>query len=501
MDIFDLPELEICPWALREGVILERLDAITSQRRGRDRSCVTRIGLSTASVYPESTAARVRVRRAAGLRRRRGDGRHRRAQPADLGGHPARRAPRHPGLRRPRAVPAVHPAGLGHRALGQARALRRDGRRGRGRRWSSCTRRSAGRGTTPPGFVDGIAALEERPASRSPSRTCTRGARASRRGDGDLPARAGTPRRSPTPTPRIDLSHAAIAASDPMEMAGRIGSRLRHVHLTDGTGSAKDEHLVPGRGNQTRRRVARARRGRRLRRRRRRRDQHPQGRRPASSARPTCASRSPSRASTSRVPAPPMSACTGASGRRGRRPGRPTPGPRSSPLRAPVRRARVRGHHDPGGRRRRGRRRRRWSTTTSAPRTTSSSPRCSCRSTPARCWLPVSPAGWTVRRSGSSRTFLVGLGRPGRCSRACSRVARGLMDPSASRLLTEGFLPVIVRPVGEALGVDRPEHRMPLVASQVLGLILFRYVLRVEPLASMPASRSWRRTPPRSSAT
>jgi exopolyphosphatase/guanosine-5'-triphosphate,3'-diphosphate pyrophosphatase len=29
MDIFGLPELEICPWALREGVILERLDAIS----------------------------------------------------------------------------------------------------------------------------------------------------------------------------------------------------------------------------------------------------------------------------------------------------------------------------------------------------------------------------------------------------------------------------------------------------------------------------------------
>jgi exopolyphosphatase/guanosine-5'-triphosphate,3'-diphosphate pyrophosphatase len=28
MDIFDLPELEICPWALREGIILERLDLI-----------------------------------------------------------------------------------------------------------------------------------------------------------------------------------------------------------------------------------------------------------------------------------------------------------------------------------------------------------------------------------------------------------------------------------------------------------------------------------------
>jgi len=29
MDIFDLPELEICPWALREGVILERLDKLS----------------------------------------------------------------------------------------------------------------------------------------------------------------------------------------------------------------------------------------------------------------------------------------------------------------------------------------------------------------------------------------------------------------------------------------------------------------------------------------
>jgi exopolyphosphatase/guanosine-5'-triphosphate,3'-diphosphate pyrophosphatase len=29
MDLFDLPELEICPWALREGIILERLDQIS----------------------------------------------------------------------------------------------------------------------------------------------------------------------------------------------------------------------------------------------------------------------------------------------------------------------------------------------------------------------------------------------------------------------------------------------------------------------------------------
>ena len=46
----------------------------------------------------------------------------------------------------------------------------------------------------------------------------------------------------------IDLSHAAIAQSDPIEMSERLGDRLRHIHLTDGSGSAKDEHLVPGRG-------------------------------------------------------------------------------------------------------------------------------------------------------------------------------------------------------------------------------------------------------------
>jgi exopolyphosphatase/guanosine-5'-triphosphate,3'-diphosphate pyrophosphatase len=30
MDLFDLPELEVCPWALREGVILRRLDMLSA---------------------------------------------------------------------------------------------------------------------------------------------------------------------------------------------------------------------------------------------------------------------------------------------------------------------------------------------------------------------------------------------------------------------------------------------------------------------------------------
>ncbi len=48
----------------------------------------------------------------------------------------------------------------------------------------------------------------------------------------------------------LDLSHTATSGSDALVMLRRMGSRLAHLHLADGSGSAKDEHLVPGRGGQ-----------------------------------------------------------------------------------------------------------------------------------------------------------------------------------------------------------------------------------------------------------
>lgn len=48
----------------------------------------------------------------------------------------------------------------------------------------------------------------------------------------------------------LDLSHAATAGQDCLEIAEKLADRLSHIHLTDGSGSAKDEHLVPGRGTQ-----------------------------------------------------------------------------------------------------------------------------------------------------------------------------------------------------------------------------------------------------------
>ncbi|CAN5901682.1 sugar phosphate isomerase/epimerase [soil metagenome] len=48
----------------------------------------------------------------------------------------------------------------------------------------------------------------------------------------------------------LDVSHAATAGVDAAVMARALGSRLAHVHMADGSGSARDEHLIPGRGSQ-----------------------------------------------------------------------------------------------------------------------------------------------------------------------------------------------------------------------------------------------------------
>ncbi|MGH8966141.1 MAG: sugar phosphate isomerase/epimerase family protein [Actinomycetes bacterium] len=48
----------------------------------------------------------------------------------------------------------------------------------------------------------------------------------------------------------LDLSHTAAAGSDALAMLDRMGAALTHVHLADGSGAARDEHLVPGRGSQ-----------------------------------------------------------------------------------------------------------------------------------------------------------------------------------------------------------------------------------------------------------
>jgi sugar phosphate isomerase/epimerase len=97
------------------------------------------------------------------------------------------------------------------------------------------------------GFVEGIAALERDTGIAFAVENMYPWRASTRRGV-EMYVPGWDPSEESYDNMTIDLSHAAIARSDVVEMAQRMGPRLRHVHLTDGSGSAKDEHLVPGRG-------------------------------------------------------------------------------------------------------------------------------------------------------------------------------------------------------------------------------------------------------------
>lgn len=98
-------------------------------------------------------------------------------------------------------------------------------------------------------FVEGIAGLEERTGVAFAVENMYPW-RASSRREMQVYVPGWNPAEQDYANTTIDLSHSATSLSDPVQMAKTLGDRLRHIHMTDGSGSAKDEHLVPGRGNQ-----------------------------------------------------------------------------------------------------------------------------------------------------------------------------------------------------------------------------------------------------------
>ncbi len=66
-------------------------------------------------------------------------------------------------------------------------------------------------------------------------------------------------------------------------------------------------------------------------------------------------------------------------------------------------------------------------------------------------------------------------------------VVRSVLSEEGATLLKDGFIPVVVGPVLAELVADRPDVRIPLVSSQVVGLIVTRYLLALPPMAQMPA--------------
>lgn len=60
-------------------------------------------------------------------------------------------------------------------------------------------------------------------------------------------------------------------------------------------------------------------------------------------------------------------------------------------------------------------------------------------------------------------------------------------EPEVAAVVRERMAEPMMIPLARAAGGDDPEYRAMLVITQLLGLVMGRYVLKIEPLASRPA--------------
>jgi len=84
--------------------------------------------------------------------------------------------------------------------------------------------------------------------------------------------------------------------------------------------------------------------------------------------------------------------------------------------------------------------------------------------------------------------FVVGLLEEDAARSRFLAVVRAAASEPAAALLLRGLIERRIRdPIAQALGGDDAELRASLVGSQIIGLAMARYVVRVEPLASLPS--------------
>jgi AcrR family transcriptional regulator len=73
-------------------------------------------------------------------------------------------------------------------------------------------------------------------------------------------------------------------------------------------------------------------------------------------------------------------------------------------------------------------------------------------------------------------------------SRVTSLVRAAATEPAAARMVRDLLTRRVFGPVARQLGADNALLRANLAGSQVVGLVMARYVVGVEPLASLPAA-------------
>jgi AcrR family transcriptional regulator len=112
--------------------------------------------------------------------------------------------------------------------------------------------------------------------------------------------------------------------------------------------------------------------------------------------------------------------------------------------------------------------------------------------------LPIDPAiviaqvvDGDAARAGErlARAVVAVLESPQGRERATSVVRAAASEPEAAALLREQIKEQLFGPVASALGGDEPDLRANLVGSQFVGLVMARYVVGIEPLASVEPER------------
>jgi AcrR family transcriptional regulator len=102
---------------------------------------------------------------------------------------------------------------------------------------------------------------------------------------------------------------------------------------------------------------------------------------------------------------------------------------------------------------------------------------------PRKVLLPVAQGGVDGAGERLLRTFL-GVWDDEAARLPLLALVRRVFDAEGRQLVRDGFMQMVLAPIGKGLGVDQPELRMSLVASQLMGIVLVRYVVGVEPIAS-----------------
>jgi AcrR family transcriptional regulator len=93
------------------------------------------------------------------------------------------------------------------------------------------------------------------------------------------------------------------------------------------------------------------------------------------------------------------------------------------------------------------------------------------------------PAGIGTRLA----TFIMTvLQTPEGHARLTGLIRAAASEDAAAAVVRERVTREILAPLAAGLGSDQPQLRGSLVASQVVGMVMARYVVKVEPLASLP---------------